>query len=69
MTMARLQEDPRSYSTLERLQDDETVRAPQALGPATTASFDDTPEVDGPNAAPEVSTYIHMCMRFELCLT
>ena len=67
MTMAGLQEDPRSYSTLERLQDDETVRAPQALGPATTASFDDTPEVDGPNAAPEVS--IHMCMRFELCLT
>ena len=65
--MATLQEEPRSYSTLERLQDDETIRAPQALGPATTAGFDDTPEVDSANSAPEVS--IHLCMGFELCLT
>lgn len=65
--MATPQEDPRSYSTLERFQDDETVRAPQALGPATTVGFDDTLEVDGANSAPEVS--IHMCMSFRLCLT
>ena len=67
MTMARLQERPRSYSTLERFQDDETVRAPQALGPATTAGFDDTPEVDSASCAPEVS--IHMCMGSELWLS
>ena len=67
MTMAMLQEGPRTYSTLERFQDDETVRAPQALGPATTAGFDNTPEVDGTISAPEVS--IHECMCFELRLT
>lgn len=60
MTMATPQEDPRSYSTLERFQDDETLRAPQALGPATTVGFDDALEVDGADSAPEVS--IHMCM-------
>ena len=65
--MATLQEEPRSYSTLERLQDDQTIRAPQALGPATTAGFDDTPEVDGTNSAPE--KIIHMCLGFESCLT
>ena len=67
MTMVRLPERPRSYSTLERFQDDETVRAPQALGPATTASFEDTPEVDGATSAPEVST--HVCVGSELWLT
>ena len=67
MTMAGLQEGPRSYSTLERLQDDETVRAPQALGPATTVAFDATPEVDGAPLGPEVS--IHECLHFELRLT
>ena len=67
MTMATLQEDPRFYSTLERFQDDETVKAPQALGPATTVGFDETPEVDGVNLAPEVSMY--MCIGSELYLT
>ena len=55
MVMARIQEDGGPYSTLERLRDDETVRAPQALGPATVVGFDNTPELDGANSAPEVS--------------
>ena len=66
MTMATSQKDPRSYSTLERFQDDETVRAPQALGPAITFGFDDTLEVDGAHSAPEVNIY--MGMESELCL-
>ena len=65
--MATLQEDPRSYSTLQRFQDDETVKAPQALGPATTVGFDETPEVDGAKLAPEVSMY--MCIGSEPYLT
>ena len=55
--MTRLQEDRISYSTLERFRDDDTVRAPQALGPATTVGFDHTPELDGANSAPEVSKF------------
>ena len=59
MTMATLQEFSRTYSTLERFQDDQTVRAPQALGPATTVAFDATPEVDGAPLGPEVSIHIN----------
>ena len=56
--MARLQEGRRSYSTLERLRDDDTVRAPQALGPATTVGLDNAPELDGANSAPEVCKFV-----------
>ena len=55
--MAGIQEDGGPYSTLERLRDDDTVMAPQALGPATIVGFDNTPEIDGANSAPEVSNF------------
>ena len=55
MIMAKTQEDGGPYSTLERLGDDDTIRAPQALGPATIVNFENDPELDGANSAPEVS--------------
>ena len=55
--MARLPGDQVSYSTLELFRDDNTSRAPQALGPLTTVGFDNTPELDGANSAPEVSKF------------
>ena len=55
VVIAGLQEDRRFHSTLERLRDDDTIRAPQALGPATIVGFDNGPELDGANIAPEVS--------------
>ena len=55
--MAGLQEDRRFHSTLERLGDDETGRAPQPLGPATIiVGFDKDSKLDGADLAPEVSS-------------
>ena len=54
--MAGLQENQRSHSNLERLRDDDTGRAPQALGPATIVGFDNGLELDGAKLAPEVSS-------------
>ena len=53
--MAGLHEDRRPHSTLEWLGSDVTVGALQALGPAITVGFDNTPELDGARSAPEVS--------------
>ena len=53
--MAGLKENRRSHSTLEWLGSDATVGVPQALGPAITVGFDNTPELDGATSAPEVS--------------
>ena len=53
--MAGLQEDRSFHSTLERLRDDDTGRAPQALGPAIIVGFDKGSELDGAVLAPEVS--------------
>lgn len=65
VTMTGLQEDRRSYSTLEWLGSDGTAGVPQALGPAVTVGFDNTPELDGTASAPEVSN----CMTTQTTLT
>ena len=58
MTMPEHQKPHELFSTLERFQDDETARAPQALGGAITIElsdgFDDALELDAAHAAPEV---------------
>ena len=56
MVMAGLQEDRKFHSTLERLRDDDSGRAPQALGPVTIVGFDNGFELDGSKLAPEVSS-------------
>ena len=43
------------YSNLERLQDDETLRAPE---PRNAGLDDDTPELDIARLAPEVSRWL-----------
>ena len=55
MVMASTQQDGEPYSTLERLRDDDTIRVPQALGPATIVGFESGPELHGASLAPEVS--------------
>ena len=55
VVMAGLHEDRRSYPTLEWIGSDGTIRAPQALGPAITVGFDNTPELDVAVSAPEGS--------------
>ena len=55
VVMAGFQEDRRFHSTLERLRDDDTLRAPQALGPETVVGFENGPELDDAHLSPEVS--------------
>ena len=43
--------------TLERLQDDETARAPEPLWAATTLTFSDLPELDDTSLTPQVSSF------------
>lgn len=52
--MTELHPNKQEIPALERFQDDETARAPEPHGAATTVGFVDTPELDNALLAPEV---------------
>lgn len=58
--MARLHPNNQEIPALERFQDDETARAPESCGAATTVGFIDAPELDHALSAPEVSKCVSL---------
>ena len=56
--MASLHPEWQEVSALERIQDDETVRAPDLYGAAITVGFINAPELVNALLAPEVCEYV-----------